>query len=70
MLVDRIGPRRVLFYAELLTIPVVIALVFAHSWAAFVGLAWLLGLVGTPTFTAGASFAPFLVDGNRGARDA
>lgn len=59
--VDRIGPRRVLFIAELLTIPVVVALVFAKSWVAFVCLAWLLGLVGTPTFTAGASFAPFLV---------
>ena len=63
VLVDRIGPRRVLLYAELLTIPVVIALVFAKEWAAFVALAWLLGLVGTPTFTAGASFAPFLVSG-------
>lgn len=64
--VDRIGPRLVLFYAELLTIPVVIALTFAHTWTAFVGLAWLLGLVGTPTFTAGASFAPFLVKGTKG----
>ena len=63
VLVDRIGPRRVLIYAELLTIPVVVALVFASSWPVFVGLAWLLGLVGTPTFTAGASFAPFLVSG-------
>lgn len=63
LMVDRVGPRRVLLVAELLTIPVVVALVFAHSWAAFVGLAWLLGLVGTPTFTAGASFAPFLVSG-------
>ena len=63
VLVDRIGPRRVLLYAELLTIPVCIALVFAQSWVVFVGLAWLLGLVGTPTFTAGAAFAPFLVEG-------
>jgi len=63
LLVDRVGPRRVLIVAELLTIPVVVALVFSHSWATFVGLAWLLGLVGTPTFTAGASFAPFLVSG-------
>lgn len=66
VLVDRIGPRRVLLGAELLTIPVVVALVFAHSWASFVGLAWLLGLVGTPTFTAGASFAPFLVTDTEG----
>ena len=63
VLVDRIGPRRVLIGAELLTIPVVVALAFAQSWTVFVALAWLLGLVGTPTFTAGASFAPFLVSG-------
>ena len=63
VLVDRVGPRRVLLGAELLTIPVVVALAFAHSWAWFVALAWLLGLVGTPTFTAGSSFAPFLATG-------
>jgi MFS family permease len=61
VMVDRVGPRRVLLVAELLTVPVVLALVFAHTFPVFVALAWLLGLVGTPTFTAGASFAPFLV---------
>jgi len=66
VLVDRIGPRRVLLGAEMLTVPVVVALSFAHTYPAFVGTAWLFGLVGSPTFTAGASFAPYLV---RGARD-
>ena len=61
VMVDRVGPRRVLIAAELLTVPVVIALVFVRTFPAFVALAWVLGLVGTPTFTAGASFAPFLV---------
>lgn len=63
LFVDRVGPRRVLIVAELLTIPVVVALAFAKGWIPFVLLSWLLGLVGTPTFTAGSSFAPFLVRG-------
>jgi MFS family permease len=65
VLVDRIGPRKVLFYAELLTIPAVIALALAHSYPAFVACAWLFGLVGSPTFTAGAAFAPYLTKGPR-----
>jgi len=63
VLVDRVGPRRVLLVAELLTIPVVVVLAFVHAWVPFVAFSWILGLVGTPTFTAGASFAPFLVEG-------
>jgi MFS family permease len=60
VLVDRVGPRKVLFGAELLTIPVMIALSLAHTYPAFVATAWLFGLVGSPTFTAGAAFAPYL----------
>jgi len=63
VMIDRVGPRRVLIAAELLTIPCAIALVFAPTFAIFVPLAWLFGLVGTPTFTAGSAFAPFLVSG-------
>ncbi|MDR3687242.1 MAG: MFS transporter [Coriobacteriia bacterium] len=63
VLVDRIGPRKVLLGAELLTIPVMVALSFAHTYSTFVGIAWLFGLVGSPTFTAGAAFAPYLVRG-------
>ena len=63
VMIDRVGPRRVLITAELLTIPSAIAMVFAPTFAIFVPLAWLFGLVGTPTFTAGSAFAPFLVSG-------
>jgi MFS transporter, DHA3 family, macrolide efflux protein len=61
--IDRFGPRRVLIVAEILTIPAAIALYFAPTFAIFVPLAWLFGLVGTPTFTAGSAFAPYLVSG-------
>ena len=63
VLIDRHGPRAVMIGAEILTIPTVIALVFAPTFAVFVPLAWLFGLVGTPTFTAGSAFAPYLVTG-------
>jgi len=63
VLVDRVGPRKVLLGAELLTIPVMVALCFVHSYTTFVAVAWLFGLVGSPTFTAGAAFAPYLVRG-------
>jgi len=66
VLIDRYGPRAVLIGAEVLTVPTCIALVFAPTFAAFVPLAWLFGLVGTPTFTAGSAFAPYLVDGREG----
>ena len=66
VLIDRHGPRKVLIGAELLTIPTVVALTFAPTFAIFVPLAWLFGLVATPTFTAGSAFAPYLV----GERDA
>ena len=59
--IDRFGPKRVLIVAELLTVPSALALAFAPTFAIFVPLAWLFGLVGTPTFTAGSAFAPFLV---------
>ena len=61
--IDRFGPRRVLIVAELLTVPSALALAWAPTFAIFVPLAWLFGLVGTPTFTAGSAFAPFLVSG-------
>ena len=63
VLIDRHGPRAVLIGAEILTIPTAIALFFAPTFAVFVPLAWLFGLVGTPTFTAGSAFAPYLVEG-------
>jgi DHA3 family macrolide efflux protein-like MFS transporter len=60
VLVDRLGPKRVLIGAEILTVPAAISLAFAPSYPAFVALAWVFGLVASPTFTAGGAFAPHL----------
>lgn len=66
VLVDRFDPRRVVLFGELLFVPVAISLVFADTVGALVITTFLLGLVGTPVFTAVASFAPFLTsDENR-----
>ncbi|NTW28649.1 MAG: MFS transporter [Coriobacteriia bacterium] len=62
--IDRLGPRKVLIVAEMLTLPVAVTLMFVQSFAVFVPLAWLFGFVGAPTFTAGASFAPYLSSDN------
>ena len=62
VLVDRFDPRRVVLFGELLFVPVAISLVFADTVGALVVTTFLLGLVGTPVFTAVASFAPFLTD--------
>lgn len=63
VLVDRVGPRKVLIAAEILTIPAVIAMSLAPTFPLFVIASMCFSLVGVPTFTAGASFAPFLVTG-------
>ncbi|MGV8083061.1 MAG: MFS transporter [Coriobacteriia bacterium] len=60
--IDRFGPRTVLIGAELLTLPVAVALILVHQFAVFVPFAWLFGFVGAPTFTAGSSFAPYLAE--------
>lgn len=60
VLVDRFDPRRVVIYGELLFVPVAVSLVFADTIGSLAIAAFLLGLVGTPVFTAVASFAPFL----------
>jgi predicted MFS family arabinose efflux permease len=62
LLVDRFDPRRVLIVAEFLFVPVAIGMVFADTLPAMVVMTFLLGLIGTPVFTAIASFAPFLTD--------
>jgi predicted MFS family arabinose efflux permease len=62
VLVDRFDPRRVLIGGELLFIPVALGMVFADTIPAMVVATFLLGLVGTPVYTAIASFAPFLTD--------
>lgn len=61
VLIDRFGPRRVLIAAEILSIPAVIWLMSSHSLPLFTLANGAFALVGVPTFTAGASFAPYLV---------
>lgn len=60
VLVDRFDPKRVVLYGEVVFIPVAIGMVFADSIPTLVAVTFLLGLVGTPVFTAISSFAPFL----------
>lgn len=62
VLVDRFDPRRVVMVGEILFIPVALGLVFANQIPSLVAATFLLGLVGTPVYTAIASFAPFLTD--------
>ncbi|MEA1903278.1 MAG: MFS transporter [Actinomycetota bacterium] len=62
VLVDRFDPRRVLIYAEILFIPVALALIFADSIPTLAIAAFALGLVGMPVYTAIASFAPYLTE--------
>lgn len=61
--IDRIGPRRVLVIAEILTIPAVLAMSQADTLMWFAVFSAGFSFAGVPTFTAGASFAPFLVEG-------
>lgn len=63
VLIDRVAPRKVMFTAELLGIPAVIALSTARTFPQFVAYSVAFAFVAVPTFTAGASFAPFLVEG-------
>jgi predicted MFS family arabinose efflux permease len=60
LLVDRMGPRKVLILSELLFVPTVLALILARNITEFAGLVFLTGLLSTPVQTAVASMAPFL----------
>jgi MFS family permease len=62
VLVDRFDPRRVLIGGEILFIPVAIGMIFADTIPAMVVMTFLLGLVGTPVYTAIASFGPYLTN--------
>lgn len=62
VLVDRFDPRRVLIWGEILFIPAAIGMIFADTIPAMVVATFVLGLVGTPVYTAIASFAPYLTD--------
>jgi predicted MFS family arabinose efflux permease len=65
VLIDRFGPRKVMVGAEILCIPPLVAMVFTTSFAPFVVFAAIFSLFGVPTWTAGASFAPYIVEGRK-----
>jgi predicted MFS family arabinose efflux permease len=60
VLVDRFDPRRVVVWGELAFIPAALALIFTTTIPSLVVATFVLGLVGTPVFTAISSFGPFL----------
>ena len=62
VLVDRFDPRRVVMWGELAFVPAALSLIFADTIPSLVVATFMLGLVGTPVFTAISSFAPFLTD--------
>ena len=63
MLIDRFGPRKVMVWAEIGSIPPVLWMMVAPSLPLFVVGSALFSLFGVPTWTAGASFAPFITSG-------
>lgn len=60
VLIDRFGPKRVLVGGELLFVPVALGVLWADSLTSLTVLALLIGLFGTPLYTAIASFPPFI----------
>lgn len=62
LLVDRLGPRRVLILGELAFMPAVLSLILARNITEFALLVFFTGLLSTPIYTAVASMAPFLTD--------
>jgi predicted MFS family arabinose efflux permease len=62
VLVDRFDPRKVVLVGEVIFVPVALSLIFVNSIPTLAIATFGFGLVGTPVFTAIASFAPFLTD--------
>lgn len=62
VLVDRFDPRRVVMVGEIVFVPATMAMVFADSIPILAAATFVLGLVGTPIYTAISSFAPFLTE--------
>ncbi|MBA4371095.1 MAG: hypothetical protein C0418_05920 [Coriobacteriaceae bacterium] len=60
VLIDRHGPRNVLMLAEIVFVPATIAIAFAATLPALVGLVTISAFVTAFVMTASASFAPFL----------
>jgi predicted MFS family arabinose efflux permease len=63
VLIDRFGPRKVMFWAEMGSIPPVLWMMVAPTFPLFVVGSAIFSLFGIPTWTAGASFAPYITDG-------
>lgn len=59
-LIDRFGPKRVLVVGEILFVPVALAMVAVTSLTQLVAVAFLIGLVSGPLYTAIAALPPFL----------
>lgn len=66
VLVDRYGPRTVLWVGELAFVPATLSLTLARDTRELIALAALWAFVWSPTSTAIASFAPFLTADERG----
>jgi MFS family permease len=62
VLVDRFDPRRVVMWGELAFVPAALSLIWADTIPSLAIATFVLGLVGTPVFTAISSFGPFLTD--------
>lgn len=62
VLIDRYGPRRVLIVSEIAFVPVALSGAIAADLFQLTLVSVGIGLVGTPTLTAIASFPPFLTD--------
>lgn len=65
VLIDRFGPRKVMVGAEILSIPPILAMMGADTLPLFVACSAVFSFFGVPTWTAGASFAPYLYEGRR-----
>jgi len=63
VLIDRFGPRKVMIWAEFGSIPPVLWMMVAPTLPLFVLGSAGFSLFGIPTWTAGASFAPYIVAG-------
>jgi predicted MFS family arabinose efflux permease len=65
VLIDRFGPRKVMIGAEIGSIPPVLWMMVAPTLPLFVLGSAGFSLFGIPTWTAGASFAPYIVEGRK-----
>jgi MFS family permease len=63
VLIDRFGPRKVMIWAEIGSIPPVLWMMVAPTLPLFVVGSAIFSLFGIPTWTAGASFAPYITEG-------